>query len=44
MSYLFAAYTIIWVVIFLYTVYLWRKQREISDELRLLKKAIAEKQ
>ncbi len=40
MIYLFAAYSIIWGVIFLYTVYLWRKQREIVEELRLLKKAV----
>ncbi|NLY56740.1 MAG: CcmD family protein [Firmicutes bacterium] len=40
MSYLFAAYTIIWIVIFLYTVYLWRKNQQIATELELLKKAV----
>jgi len=39
-SYLFAAYTIIWIVIFLYTVYLWRKNQQIATELELLKKAV----
>ncbi|MBO8125735.1 MAG: CcmD family protein [Firmicutes bacterium] len=43
MSYLFAAYTIIWVVIFLYTVYLWRKQNEVATELEILKRAVEDK-
>lgn len=33
MTYLFAAYTIIWVILFSYIFYLSRRQRKIQDEV-----------
>ena len=37
-GYLFAVYTIIWVVFFGYLLYLYRKQRKLQGEIDLLKK------
>jgi len=37
MSFLFAAYTIIWAVVFGYVFYLYRKQRKLQREINLLK-------
>ena len=39
-GYLFAVYTIIWVVFFGYLLYLYRKQRKLQGEIDLLKKDI----
>jgi CcmD family protein len=36
LSYLFAAYTIIFAVIFLYVLFLWRRQSRLEGELRAL--------
>jgi len=37
LGYLFAAYSSIWVVLFLYVLSLWRKQNRIDAELQMLK-------
>ncbi len=37
LGYLFAAYSAIWVVLFLYVLSLWRKQNRIDAELQMLK-------
>ena len=37
LGYLFAAYSAIWVVLFLYVFSLWRKQNRIDEELQMLK-------
>lgn len=34
LGYLFAAYSIIFVAIFLYVVFVWRRQRTLESELR----------
>jgi CcmD family protein len=36
LGYLFVAYSIIFVVIFLYVVFLWRRQARLEAELRAL--------
>ena len=36
LGYLFAAYTIVFVVIFLYVLFLWRRQAALEAELRTL--------
>ena len=36
LSYLFAAYTVIFAVIFLYVLFLWRRQVRLDAELRSL--------
>jgi CcmD family protein len=35
-GYLFAAYTIIFVAIFLYVLFLWRRQSQLESELRAM--------
>ncbi|MGH7906840.1 MAG: CcmD family protein [Candidatus Binataceae bacterium] len=35
-GYLFAAYSIIFVVIFLYVVFIWRRQRRLDAEVKAL--------
>ena len=40
MGYLFAAYTIIWVLIFSYTVALGSREKQLRDELFMLKKTL----
>ena len=40
LSFLFAAYTIIWAVIFGYVFYLYRKQRKLQREIDLLKETM----
>jgi len=42
MSYLFAAYTIIWAVVFGYVFYLYRKQRKLQRDINSLKDRIDE--
>ena len=36
LGYLFAAYTIIFVVIFLYVLFIWRRQTRLEAELRAI--------
>ena len=36
LGYLFAAYTIIFAVIFLYVVFIWRRQSRLEVELRVM--------
>jgi CcmD family protein len=42
LGYLFAAYTIIFAVIFLYVMYIWRRQKSLEAELRTLESQLAE--
>jgi CcmD family protein len=41
LGYLFAAYSIIFAVIFLYVVFIWRRQAALDAELRALEARIA---
>ena len=41
LGYLFAAYSIIFVVIFLYVVFIWRRQAALDAELRTLETRMA---
>jgi CcmD family protein len=43
-GYLFAAYTIIFVVIFLYVVFIWRRQSRLESELRTMEARLKEVQ
>ncbi|MFQ5793398.1 MAG: CcmD family protein [Acidobacteriota bacterium] len=43
MSYLFAAYTLIWLALFAYLVSLSRKQKKLDHEIAMLKKLLEEK-
>ncbi len=43
MTYLFAAYTAIWVLIFGYTLTLGRREKQLQEELFLLKKVMEKK-
>jgi CcmD family protein len=43
MTYLFAAYTLIWVVIFAYQFYLGRKQKSLEKRVEALRRAVASK-
>ncbi len=40
LSYLFAAYTIIFAVIFLYVLFLWRRQARLDAEVRVLENGL----
>ena len=40
LGYLFAAFTIIWMFIFGYLFFLYRKQRNLQREVKLLKESI----
>jgi len=40
-GYLFAAYSIIFVVIFLYVIFIWRRQAALDAELRALEARMA---
>jgi CcmD family protein len=42
LGYLFAAYTAIFVVIFLYVVFIWRRQAALEAELKALEGRLAE--
>lgn len=42
LGYLFAAYSIIFIVIFLYVLFLWRRQAHLEAELRALEARLAE--
>lgn len=41
--YLFAGYAVVWTVLFLYLLYLNKKQREIGNELRSLSETLRKK-
>jgi CcmD family protein len=41
-GYLFAAYTIIFMVIFAYVMFIWRRQRRLEDEVAALERRLAE--
>lgn len=43
MSYLFAAFSIVWLVIFLYTLSISRRQRALSEEVEMLKQMVKKK-
>jgi CcmD family protein len=40
-GYLFAAYTIIFAVIFLYVMFIWRRQRRLEEEVAALERRLA---
>jgi CcmD family protein len=40
LSYLFAAYTVIFVVLFLYVLFLWRRQARLDTQLRSLENGL----
>jgi CcmD family protein len=42
LGYLFAAYTIIFVVIFLYVMFIWRRQKSLEAELHAVESRLAE--
>ena len=42
LGYLFAAYSAIFIVIFLYVVFLWRRQAHLEAELKALEAKLAE--
>ncbi len=42
LGYLFAAYSAIFIVIFLYVVFLWRRQAHLEAELKTLEGRLAE--
>ncbi len=44
LSFLFAAYSATWVVLFLYVLSLWRRQNRIAEELQNLKEKMAAKE
>ena len=44
LGFLFAAYTIIWVVLFGYVISIFTRQRKLQKELDLLKEMFKEKQ
>ena len=43
MSYLFAAYTVTWILLFAYIFSLGRKQKKLDEEMATLKKLIEQK-
>lgn len=43
MTYLFAAYTVIWVIIFAYSLMLGKREKLLSDEVFMLKKSLESK-
>ncbi|MFI5353788.1 MAG: CcmD family protein [Candidatus Binatales bacterium] len=43
LGYLFAAYSAIFIVIFLYVVFLWRRQAHLEAELKALEAKLAER-
>ncbi len=42
-GFLFAAFTIIWALVFVYVVILFTRQRKLRQEIELLKEALKEK-
>lgn len=44
LSYLFAAYSAVWVVLFLYILSLWRKQNRIEEDIERLKSKLGEEE
>ncbi|MCY4388537.1 MAG: CcmD family protein [Desulfurellaceae bacterium] len=43
MSYLFAAFSVVWIVIFLYALSISRRQQELSREVETLRRMTEEK-
>ena len=43
MPYLFAAFSVVWIVIFLYTLSISRRQRELSREVEALRRMTEER-
>ncbi len=43
MPYLFAAFSVVWIVIFLYALSISRRQRELSQEVATLRKMTEER-
>ena len=43
MPYLFAAFSVVWIVIFLYTLSISRRQQELSREVEALRRMTEEK-
>ncbi|MBF6569951.1 MAG: CcmD family protein [Candidatus Binataceae bacterium] len=41
-GYLFAAYTIIFAVIFIYVMFIWRRQQRLEEDLRGLSRRVDE--
>ncbi len=44
LGYLFAAYSAIFIVIFLYVLFIWRRQARLEADLKVLEARIAAKQ
>jgi CcmD family protein len=44
LGYLFAAYSIIFAVIFVYVLFLWRRQTRLESELKTLEGRLAKRQ
>ena len=42
-GYLFAAFTVVWVVMFGYVLYLLNKQKKLQDEINALKEVLSNK-
>lgn len=42
LGYLFAAYTIIWAVVFGYVLFMHRKQKKLQQQIDLLRKSVDE--
>ena len=40
MGYLFAAYTLIWAIVFSYILFMQRKQRRLQGQIELLEKSL----
>ena len=40
MNYLFAAYAAIWIILVVYVMGLWRKQRRLAEDLEVLRKQV----
>ena len=43
LNYLFAAFALVWVMIFYYTYHLSKKQKELVEEIRRIKELIKQK-
>ena len=42
--FLFAAYSIVWIAVFGYVLYLYRKQKRVLNEIKLIKERIDKKE
>jgi CcmD family protein len=43
LGYLFAAYTVIWVVVFGYVLFMQRKQRKLQQQIELLRESVGKR-